>query len=430
MIGSCIPQSISYVPSSSNNFDWYSKNNMDALTFAYFMPRSAEVAQYKLSKKKSKLLVQKFVFANEYSSIRKNDTDCMFDFKPINREKYSLTRPISFTSNALQSKLRRANTDAIGVGFLWFLSSALLSTWANTTFIKRFKDPVLHSFVRFFGAAFFSLFSLISTGQVHSTSEIIQISRNVIKPAFFLWLANYFNSVSLQLSGITLTYAVKACIPVFTVLICSATGQFFPPAIFASLVPICMGVAMASISDLDFNLQGLAAAMISAIAQTLLNLSIKKVRQHSGHTGPQAFMGMSIICTLATLPLMAMSPAVSQAAVALQKLSSLTDTNATTLLWPSLLILITAVAYYLEYLLNFTFVGFVKPVTFSVSDIVRRVAIIATGAVVFHKPLSIMNGVGIAVALGGVLAYSLVEYRLGLTKETNSNEEDNALAVR
>ena len=117
----------------------------------------------------------------------------------------------------------------------------------------------------------------------------------MIKPALFLWMANYFNSCSLQMTGITLTYAVKACIPVFTVLICSVTGQYFPPSIFATLVPICVGVAMASISDLDFNLMGLAAAMISAISQTFLNLSIKTVRQQTGYTGPQAFMGMSII---------------------------------------------------------------------------------------------------------------------------------------
>ena len=48
-------------------------------------------------------------------------------------------------------------------------------------------------------------------------------------------------------------------------------------------------------SDLDFSLQGLIAALCSAIAQTFMNISIKKVREKTGYSGPKAFLGMSII---------------------------------------------------------------------------------------------------------------------------------------
>jgi len=78
-------------------------------------------------------------------------------------------------------------------------------------------------------------------------------------------------------------------------------------------------------------------------------------------------------------------------------------------IWPTALIVIASFAYYVEYVLNFIFVGYVNPVTFSVSDIARRVAIISTGAVVFHKPLTAMNWIGISVALFGVLSYSYIE---------------------
>lgn len=77
--------------------------------------------------------------------------------------------------------------------------------------------------------------------------------------------------------------------------------------------------------------------------------------------------------------------------------------------WPVALIGIASLAYYLEYALNFIFVGYVNSVTFSVSDIARRVAIIMTGAVVFQKPLTATNWLGITIALGGVLWYSFIE---------------------
>ena len=70
----------------------------------------------------------------------------------------------------------------------------------------------------------------------------------------------------------------------------------------------------------------------------------------------------------------------------------------------------------MEYVLNFIFVGYVSSVTFSVSDIARRVAIIMTGAVVFQKPLTTMNWVGIAVALGGVLWYTYIDSQLSQAK--------------
>ena len=114
-------------------------------------------------------------------------------------------------------------------------------------------------------------------------------------PALFLWVANYANSCSLQASGITLTYVVKACIPVFTVLVCATKGQRFSSSVLMSLLPICIGVGLASGSDMSFCYHGLAAALCSAVAQTLLNISIKEVTAKSKLTGPQAFLGMSII---------------------------------------------------------------------------------------------------------------------------------------
>ena len=73
---------------------------------------------------------------------------------------------------------------------------------------------------------------------------------------------------------------------------------------------------------------------------------------------------------------------------------------------PLALIVLTTVAYELEYALNFVFVAFVDPVTFSICDTARRLAVILTGAVVFNKPLTSTNIQGIVLALGGVISYS------------------------
>ena len=171
------------------------------------------------------------------------------------------------------------------VGASWFLSSAVFSTWANTTFLQFFKDPLLHTFIRFFGSSIFGSVSLLFSGDVKS-AEIPTLMFNVVVPGLLLWIANYVrkmrmhmlssagtinchelsslqaNSFALKAAGITLTYVVKACIPVFTVIICKFQGQNYPILIYISLLPICLGVALASGSDLDFSLPGIVSSLL------------------------------------------------------------------------------------------------------------------------------------------------------------------------
>lgn len=303
------------------------------------------------------------------------------------------------------------------VGSLWFLTSAFLSTWANTTFLKTFQDPLLHTFIRFFGSALFGLIYLLLKREV-KLNEVTEVVYNVSVPAVLLWFANYFNSISLNAAGITLTYVVKACIPVFTVIVCSFGGQKFPMVIYASLLPICFGVALASGSDLDFSIYGLIAAFVSALAQTLMNITIKTVRSKTGYSGPKAFLGMTIVSTFLTALVIWSSTLflnkenasdVVQYPMSITILMNVNNELLNGNHYPLFLVVVSAVAYHLEYMLNFIFVGYVNSVMFSVSDIVRRIAIIVVGGIVFNKVLTAQNWVGIVVALGGVLWYSYLD---------------------
>jgi drug/metabolite transporter (DMT)-like permease len=145
-------------------------------------------------------------------------------------------------------------------GFFWFTSSAFLSTYANSTYLKTFADPVLHTFIRFAGSAILGTVTLLVTKQV-KVSDIPVTVKRVAKPAVFLFIANYANSIALEKTGITLTYIIKACIPVFTVVICSIQGERYSFMLYTSLLPICIGVALACAGDLDFDIQGLTAGL-------------------------------------------------------------------------------------------------------------------------------------------------------------------------
>jgi solute carrier family 35 protein E1 len=302
----------------------------------------------------------------------------------------------------------------LATGSVWFGSSAVLSTWANTAFLLHFKDPILHTLIRFFGSAVFG-YATYCLGDGITIDETAVLVSDVFWPAVLLWIANFSNSVALKAAGVTLTYVVKASIPVFTVIVCALQGQKFSGLIYVSLLPICLGVALASGSDLSFSYLGLGAALLSALSQTFMNLSIKKVRNKTGHSGSKAFFGMTVLCTMLTLPVVYVCHKLSE--IGYTQFSPSSVDNVFTLYadqqsgnyWPLFLLVAGAVAYHVEYALNFVFVGFVSSVTFSVCDIARRIAIIVTGAIVFNKQLTQDNWVGICIALGGVLWYSYLD---------------------
>jgi multidrug transporter EmrE-like cation transporter len=75
---------------------------------------------------------------------------------------------------------------------------------------------------------------------------------------------------------------------------------------------------------------------------------------------------------------------------------------------PAWLAILAFASYHLEYVLSFTFVKLVPPITYGTLDAVRRLGIILTGRAMFGgAPLTRMNKIGIALALLGALSYSV-----------------------
>ena len=299
------------------------------------------------------------------------------------------------------------DTGLLCLGVTWFLSSALLSTYANTAFLIAFGDPLAHTLVRFAGSAFIGLATNArATKDYLSVGDLQRLLRDFRAPAFCLLVANGMNSVALQASGITLCYVVKSTIPFFTVLLMSfGFSEHYEIQIYMSLVPIVGGAALASLSDSSFSMVGLGAALCSTAAQTLLNVSSKQAVRRSNITGQQAQMVMAIACALACFPLYILYGAwAGTTAVFTSALGAALNGDVI----PLGLAVLAAVAYHTEYLLNFVFVEKVAPLEFSVTDIARRVAIIGCGAAMFHKPLFPINMIGITIALAGVLWYSVL----------------------
>lgn len=323
------------------------------------------------------------------------------------------TEVVASTSNVLSSLA--GNTKL--VGSMWILSSALLTTFSSTRFLKydggikpsgrksilsSMTRPAMMTFFRFGGSLLLGLLAhpnLKITERIHDT---VQASRAFAIPAAFLFIANYANSISLDRIGISLTYTSKCGIPLITVLLTlliDGLDSLPNPGALLSLVPIALGIGAASWNSPSFEAFGFTAAMISCAAQSALNVSSKKAMMKTGLPGSQAQRAMVAVGFIIMMTIsMLQSFSTSSSDVEVKKVTPP----------PHWLSALAVIAYHIEYVLSFMFVKLVAPITYGACDAIRRLAIILTGQWMFGgKPFSRLNFFGIGLALVGALSYSI-----------------------
>jgi drug/metabolite transporter (DMT)-like permease len=88
--------------------------------------------------------------------------------------------------------------------------------------------------------------------------------RKVLGPASMHAVGHIAANISYAAVAISLTHTVKTMEPAFNVLLSRLVlGEATPAPVVASLLPIMLGVALASSAELSFNWTGFLSAMVS-----------------------------------------------------------------------------------------------------------------------------------------------------------------------
>lgn len=218
--------------------------------------------------------------------------------------------------------------------------------------------------------------------------------------------------VSLGAVAVSFTHVVKSMEP-FVNVIGSAVflKSVFPFPVYASLLPVVCGVVLASVSEVSFTWLGFLSAMTSNFAFTARNIFSKlSMNKPKGENmGPaNLFAVLSIMSTIILAPfaLIVDHPA------KLQKAWLAATTGATAVVTAPKLIaglLISGLFFYLYQEVAFKALDSVHPITHAVANTVKRVVIIVTSIFVFQNPVTQANAAGSAIALLGVLLYSITK---------------------
>ncbi|XP_062013082.1 triose phosphate/phosphate translocator TPT, chloroplastic [Rosa rugosa] len=214
------------------------------------------------------------------------------------------------------------------------------------------------------------------------------------------------SNVSFAAVAVSFTHTIKALEPFFNA---SASqfvlGQSIPLSLWLSLLPVVLGVSMASLTELSFNWLGFISAMISNISFTYRSIYSKKAMTDMDSTNLYAYI--SIIALFVCIPpaLIVEGPQLlkhgfADAIAKVGLVKFVTD-----LFWVGLF-------YHLYNQLATNTLERVAPLTHAVGNVLKRVFVIGFSIVVFGNKISTQTGIGTAIAIAGVAIYSYLKAKI------------------
>jgi Tpt phosphate/phosphoenolpyruvate translocator len=222
----------------------------------------------------------------------------------------------------------------------------------------------------------------------------------IFPPAAMHAIGHVAANLSFAAVAISLTHTVKTLEPAFNVILSKLIlGEATPLPVMGALVPIMVGVAMASAAELSFNWYGFISAMISNLTFGFRAVWSKKAMKEIKLGSTAIYAWTTLISCIICIPgVLIFEPNVFPA-IQQQVAEKGAVAFATPLVSVGLL-------YHLYNQFAFNTLARVTPVSHGVCNVVKRVVIIATSVLFFGNTLTIQTKIGTGIALAGTYMYT------------------------
>lgn len=252
------------------------------------------------------------------------------------------------------------------------------------------------------GAAYCAIVYLVGAKKASYERPITMDEfKAIFPPAAMHAIGHVAANLSFAAVAISLTHTVKTLEPAFNVILSRLVlGEATPLPVMATLLPIMVGVAMASAAELSFNWYGFISAMISNLTFGFRAVWSKRAMnniKNLGSTGIYAWTTL-ISCFICIPGVLLAEPGV-WAAIREQVAAK----GAVEFAMP---LLSVGILYHLYNQFAFNTLGRVSPVSHGVCNVVKRVCIIATSVMFFGNVLTTQTKIGTVVALLGTYLYT------------------------
>jgi solute carrier family 35, member E1 len=214
--------------------------------------------------------------------------------------------------------------------------------------------------------------------------------------------------IALGAGAVSFAHIVKASEPVVTCLFNALLlNQILPLPVYATLLPIIGGVAIASMKELSFTWLALGSAMLSNVSSAARGVLSKKTT--SGKKMGENLDAQNLYAVLTAMSTIILIPAMlaMEGTGFFKAFNSVIARGAYTQKSLALLIGLSGASYYAYNEVAFLALGKVNPVTHAVGNTIKRVVIIVASVIAFKTPMTTGSIVGSSIAIAGTLLYSL-----------------------
>jgi drug/metabolite transporter (DMT)-like permease len=218
-----------------------------------------------------------------------------------------------------------------------------------------------------------------------------------VLPLAFLFVGNLIlGNASLKLVTVSLMQTIKTTVPAFTVILQVVfLSKRFPAMIYISLIPTICGVMLASWSEPTFDMRGFWAAVLSSVMTACISVV-------SGLLLSVKIDSMNLLNLMAPLCLMLLLPAtvlfgeIEPAIVWYHEAS-----------WHQMILLcISGCLAFTLNIFNLLMIAYTSPLTANIAGNLKSVFSIVLSVIIFHNTITLINAVGIMIAIGGVALYN------------------------
>ena len=200
--------------------------------------------------------------------------------------------------------------------------------------------------------------------------------------------------ISLRHVAVSFTETVKSSAPFFTVIFSRIMlGTYTSWQVNLSLIPVMLGLALCSATELSFDMIGFLAAILNNIIDCVQNVFSKKLLQSL--TPVQLQFYTSAAAAVLQLPFLFY--------LVYPKLNGATA-HTTVSVW--LFIFVDCVFYHLQSVTAYYTMSLLSPVSQSVANTAKRALLIFLSILWFGNPISVFSGTGMVIVFLGVFLYN------------------------
>ncbi|KAK9813816.1 hypothetical protein WJX73_010843 [Symbiochloris irregularis] len=250
-----------------------------------------------------------------------------------------------------------------------------------------------------------------SFGRVISKEEF----KTLLGPATMHALGHIAANLSFAAVAISLTHTVKTLEPAFNVALSRIVlGTATPLPVAATLIPIMVGVAMASMSELTFNWLGFLSAMASNLTFGFRAVWSKRAMGTLKNLDSTAIYAYTtLVSTIICVPAALIVEGPTLRAGVDKALAKRPDFY--------MALLSVGLLYHLYNQFAFNTLSRVSPVSHGVCNVVKRVVIISTSVVFFGTTLTTKTKIGTVIALIGTYLYTEMTKRHKIAPKSESS---------